>query len=58
MWDMVPVYLLGKPSLLVTTMFVSDGFVLGADLLQDFVEVLLGCSIHLHIDIACKLRAQ
>lgn len=51
-------HLLIKPCLLVATMSVSDGFVLGADLLQDFVEVLLGCSIHLHIDCASKLRPQ
>lgn len=51
-------YPLIKPGLLVATMFVSDGFVLGADLLQDFVEIYLGCSIHLHIDCASKLRAQ
>lgn len=37
---------------------VSDGFILGADLFQDFVEVLLGCGIDLHIDCASKLRAQ
>ncbi len=47
-----------KPGLLVATMFVSDGFVLGTDLLQNFVEICLGCSIHLHVDCASKLRAQ
>lgn len=63
-WDIVSLFmrksfhLLIKPGLLVATMFVSDAFVLGADLLQDFVEVLLGCCINLHIDCASKLRAQ
>lgn len=47
-----------KPGLLVATMFVSNGFVLGTDLIQDFVEVLMGCSINLHVDCASKLRAQ
>lgn len=51
-------YLLIKPGLLVATIFVSEGFILGADLLQNFVEVLLGCGINLHIDCASKLRAQ
>lgn len=51
-------HLLIKPGLLVATMFISDGFVLGADLIQDFVEVLLRCSINLHIDCASKLRPQ
>lgn len=63
-WDIVPLFmgksfhLLIKPGLLVATMFVSDAFVLGTDVLQDFVEVLLGCGINLHIDCASKLRAQ
>lgn len=51
-------HLLSKPGLLVTAMFVSDAFILGADLIQDFVEVLMGCGIHLHIDCASKLRAH
>lgn len=39
-------------------MFVSDGFVLGTDLFQDSVQVLLGCGIYLHVDCASELRAQ
>lgn len=64
LWDIVALfmgksfYLLSKPGLLVTTMFISDALVLGADLLQDFVEVLLGRGVDLHIDCASKLRAQ
>lgn len=63
-WDIMTLFmgksfhLLIKPGLLVATMFVSDGFILGADLFQDFVEVLLGRSIHLHVDCASKLRPQ
>lgn len=51
-------HLVIKPGLLVATMFVSDGFVLGTDLFQDSVQVLLGCGIYLHVDCASELRAQ
>lgn len=51
-------YLVIKPGLVFAAMFISDGFVLGTDLLHDFVEVLLRCSINLHVDCAGKLRAQ
>lgn len=48
-------HLVIEPGLLFAAMLVCDGFVLGADLLQHSVEVLLGRGVHLHIDGASEL---
>lgn len=52
------IYLLIKPGLVLATMFISNSFILGTNILHNFVEVLLGCGINLHVDCATKLRAQ
>lgn len=51
-------HLVIEPGFLIAAVLVCDGFVLGADLLQHSVEVLLGRGVHLHVDGASELRAQ
>lgn len=51
-------HLVIEPGLLIAAVLVCDGFVLGADVLQHSVEVLLGRGVHLHVDSAGELRAQ
>lgn len=51
-------HLLVEPGLLVTAVFVCNGFVLSPDLRHDLGQILLRCSVHLDVDVAGQLRAQ
>ncbi|KAK0150735.1 Stromal membrane-associated protein 1 [Merluccius polli] len=51
-------YLVVEPGLLVAAVLVCDAFILGADLIQHLVQVLLGCGINLDVHRAGELRAH
>lgn len=53
-----PTHFVIEPGLLVSAVFICDGLVLGTDLLQNFVQVLLRRSVYLHVHVSTQLRSQ
>lgn len=51
-------HLVIEPSLLLSAVFICDGLVLSADLIQNLVQVLLRSGVYLHVNVSRQLRSH